>query len=858
MVQNLIEAGVDINMAGKWGMSALNFAVYEEQMPVVQLLLKADADVDLADRQGRTPLMWSVIKGNQPICAQLLRNRSKINQQDRNGWTALMYAVAEGHESICGYLIRRGANLSKRNIQNQDVADIAILYERQGIQRILDEHKKLPTRQQEFVSRRTPWTVYCRLTTLLVPDFLLSVLGWREQEERDAWREKIGICFGILSLSAAFVFVTFGLSLLICQPIEPITLERVQTEFAADSPANEKFVIIRGSLYNVGVFTRTNSHPPGGAKAQPAVIRWIGKDASGLFPVIASSCPSKPARVGCAGKECHIGDKIWAALEELRDGRKVAYPWSVITSGTPRYMVIGELVYDIGTYLSDGDLFLGPEYTDILRDNMGRDATRIFLRIQPPRSIMDCMDENLLVGQVEGQTAGCFSSRVMLTALIAVLTFMLFVKFGGALIYTILVSRLMARESKLYYVPNAYVLCMVPCYSEGAEAMRKTLDSIVYTDYPDSQKLICIVADGIVTGAGNKKSTPDLVLDMIELDPRRAQGEVFEYNSESHETYELNKAKVYTGIMKTDSLRRVPVVLIVKVGLENEVNRYPGNRGKRDSQLIVMNLFLKTLLNERMSPLEFGLFDSIQHLTGVFPDRFDHVMMIDADTELEPKSLTVLVKFMEIYPNVIAACGETQLGNKFESWVTMIQVFEYYIAHTFGKSFESLFKKVTCLPGCFSIYRIRGVDQEGNVTPFLVSPDIVQSYSTANTPTLHEKNLTLLGEDRYLTSLLLRTFPKRDLMSVPDAICWTTVPAKLSVLMSQRRRWINSTIHNLVELIFVPNLCGVFCFSMQFLVLMDLIGTLLAPCSLFALFYIVFQISAATNMSQYTMLAVIF
>src|ERR1700733_10136623 len=55
---------------------------------------------------------------------------------------------------------------------------------------------------------------------------------------------------------------------------------------------------------------------------------------------------------------------------------------------------------------------------------------------------------------------------------------------------------------------------------------------------------------------------------------------------------------------------------------------------------------------------------------------------------------------------VMGLCGETKIANKNASWVSMIQVFEYYISHHLTKAFESVFGGVTCLPGCFSMYRI--------------------------------------------------------------------------------------------------------------------------------------------------------
>ena len=66
-------------------------------------------------------------------------------------------------------------------------------------------------------------------------------------------------------------------------------------------------------------------------------------------------------------------------------------------------------------------------------------------------------------------------------------------------------------------------------------------------------------------------------------------------------------------------------------------------------------------------------------------------------------------------------------------------------------------------------------------------------------------------------------------MFLPQAKCRTVAPDTFKVLLSQRRRWINSTIHNLMELLLVRNLCGTFCFSMQFVVFMDLLGTTVLP-----------------------------
>ena len=181
-------------------------------------------------------------------------------------------------------------------------------------------------------------------------------------------------------------------------------------------------------------------------------------------------------------------------------------------------------------------------------------------------------------------------------------------------------------------------------------------------------------------------------------------------------------------------------------------------------------------------------------------------------------------------------------------------VFEYYISHHLTKAFESVFGGVTCLPGCFSMYRIKAPKGgSGYWVPILANPDICEHYSENVVDTLHKKNLLLLGEDRYLSTLMLKTFPKRKMVFCPQAVCKTIVPDTFRILLSQRRRWINSTVHNLFELMLVRDLCGTFCFSMQFVVFMDLVGTLVLPAAIsFTLYIIIISIipQSVTNIPR--------
>ncbi|KAF2013372.1 glycosyltransferase family 2 protein [Aaosphaeria arxii CBS 175.79] len=398
--------------------------------------------------------------------------------------------------------------------------------------------------------------------------------------------------------------------------------------------------------------------------------------------------------------------------------------------------------------------------------------------------------------------------------------------------------------------PLAHAICLVTAYSEGADGLRTTLDSIATTDYPNSHKLILVICDGMIKGKGETLSTPEIALGMMKdhtILPHEV--EAFSYVAVASGSKRHNMAKIYSGFynygeesaIAVDKQQRVPMMVVVKCGTPDEAEKSkPGNRGKRDSQIILMSFLQKVMFDERMTELEFEIFNGIWKITGMSPDYYEIVLMVDADTKVFPDSLTHMISAMVKDPEIMGLCGETKIANKRDSWVSMIQVFEYFISHHLSKSFESVFGGVTCLPGCFCMYRIKAPKGGQNYwVPILANPDVVEHYSENVVDTLHKKNLLLLGEDRYLSTLMLKTFPKRKQVFVPQAVCKTTVPDEFKVLLSQRRRWINSTVHNLMELVLVRDLCGTFCFSMQFVVFIELVGTLVLPAAIAFTFYLI-------------------
>jgi chitin synthase len=229
----------------------------------------------------------------------------------------------------------------------------------------------------------------------------------------------------------------------------------------------------------------------------------------------------------------------------------------------------------------------------------------------------------------------------------------------------------------------APTICLVTCYSEGEDGIRTTLDSIATSDYPNSHKLLLVICDGIIKGHGNSKSTPDICVSMMrDLVVSADDVQAYPYIAIADGQKKNNRAKVYAGFYRFNDAtvdpslqQRVPMVTIVKCGTDDEAATAgkPGNRGKRDSQMVLMQFMQKVIFDERMTRMEYEFFNSVWRVCGLPPDCFELCLMVDADTKLYPDALTRLVSCAVKDPSISGLCGETKIANKKDSWVTMIQ-----------------------------------------------------------------------------------------------------------------------------------------------------------------------------------------
>ncbi|KAJ2656310.1 hypothetical protein IWW48_005101 [Coemansia sp. RSA 1200] len=744
--------------------------------------------------------------------------------------------------------------------------------EKRGLAAATAAQNQQPVEEIETTSARRCWARTTRSLTWMVPDWAMSCCGLRREDMRMAWREKVAICVIIVGLWALVLFFIIGLGLLMCPKQFVYTMDEV----AGHTERSDAFVALRGRVYDISNFlNQEHGRSRGGASPEDMVL-YAGQEVNASFPLaLRAACPELVGaqddphwlmylkadieteatfpfvhRAGSLANSktlmrqdfyyrsavprmrgFRVGDVVWDMAHVRAMHRKAGQYWRVINGD----------VFNLTPYFATRDApenvdsrkwhFLHRLVESIFEDAGARDTdvTKYWNMLPLPRRVRQanhrCLKSLFYVGRVDTRHSfRCLFPNFLLLAAACLLMLVITVKFLASL-------QLASRRKPLKH--DRFVICQVPCYTEGEASLRRTIDSLATLGYDDKHRLLFIICDGNIVGSGNDRPTPRIVLDILGVDARLdPPGRAFRSIGEGAQQH--NVAKVYSGLYEYEG-HVVPYLVVAKVGKPSEKSR-PGNRGKRDSQMLLLHFLSRVHFEAPMSPLDLEIFHQMKNVIGVHPSLYEYLLMVDADTEVLPDSLARLVSCMVHDAKVIGICGETMLTNEDFSWTTMIQVYEYFISHHMAKAFESLFGSVTCLPGCFCMYRLR----TSRGLPLIVSKNVVRDYSENHVDTLHKKNLLSLGEDRYLTTLMMKYFPQYKMTFTPDAKSKTTAPDTWSVLLSQRRRWINSTVHNLVELVFLPEMCGFCCFSMRFVVFIDLFGTLTMPCTLIYLAYLVY------------------
>lgn len=116
MVDLLIRAGADVNLANDYGVSPLSLACQNANEAMVDRLLAAGADPNQAQWSGETPLMTCAAAGAVEATKQLLAKGADPNAAEKeHGQTPLMWAASSKQPRIVMAMIEHRANVNARS-----------------------------------------------------------------------------------------------------------------------------------------------------------------------------------------------------------------------------------------------------------------------------------------------------------------------------------------------------------------------------------------------------------------------------------------------------------------------------------------------------------------------------------------------------------------------------------------------------------------------------------------------------------------------------------------------------------------------------------------------------------------------
>ena len=454
------------------------------------------------------------------------------------------------------------------------------------------------------------WNIFSHIVTFWAPPFLLSSMaGLRDRPTRQAWREKIALCFIALILGGLVGFATVGLNKALC-PTNLGTSPNRFTSIGSDPNA----LGIQGFVFNISaskVTPQVNFYSLATESPVQDITTLFSRTASnfpacnGLNYKVATDNPC-PDATACPLPS--LDQSTLSQLSLLNTSKTVGYDW-VHLHNLDNYIVINGAVLNMNPYIKAHPNPIPNDDVDLAIRTVleqqalgsGKDGTRLFYSRTDLKSAVPCFIQRYYAGNIDKITPGCFVSQLFLyTGLIVILGLVL-VRFAMACVFNWFMSaRLVATPKNLsrtvispsvlpeganvavnnkngtapWAGPNGasknrvlaksssqpaanitmsqigaelFAICLVTCYSEGEESIRTTLDSISSTSYSDARKLLFVVCDGMITGAGEKRSTPDICVGLLQADPRFGNPEPMGYFAVGSGAKKENRAMVYAG-----------------------------------------------------------------------------------------------------------------------------------------------------------------------------------------------------------------------------------------------------------------------------------------------------------------------
>lgn len=354
-----------------------------------------------------------------------------------------------------------------------------------------------------------------------------------------------------------------------------------------------------------------------------------------------------------------------------------------------------------------------------------------------------------------------------------------------------------SEQDNLHRLITRSYLYVVPCYNESAVELRTSIHSLIEQRHVHGDdRLILIICDGKVKGAGNALSTDALLKDLLQIS---GMGFYYEYPTwDGKQNIICEYKTMYT--YKTDT---IPIILLIK---EN-------NYGKRDSLVLARRICyaFNRFQGFHNSTQTYGIDNPdaflphlVANLAVVFPEKIDYIIGIDADTVFDYNCTYELIQGIERDKdgNIHGCVGFVDVDKQMPAYSPFVlyQYAEYVFAQTLRRQAQAnITHKVSCLSGCNQILR---VSEETCGEKIL---KVFNYYPTAS-DNIFKHIRSYASEDRNHVCNMLSFYPYVRTVQTLKAVAYTVVPTSIRVFLSQRRRWNLGANTNDLLLIYLPGI----------------------------------------------------
>ncbi|KAJ3402743.1 hypothetical protein HDV05_008268, partial [Chytridiales sp. JEL 0842] len=363
-------------------------------------------------------------------------------------------------------------------------------------------------RKKKMSRARCQWLCITWSLTWCCPTFILWLSGKKRPDVLMAWREKVALCIIIFLMCCLLLFFIIVFGKLIC----PRQMVYSKFEMAGFTDVNNLWVYAYGRVYQINDVVRNHLSSYNVQKYQ-----WqdfVGADVGGYFykaPLFDRYCPGLPRPPPAwdnwpsvrpplnrttypyhSAVDPNTGEpRLY--LEFMNQYAKARVAWRLdyvaqMASQNTKLIVIYDNVYDVSAYFNAGNNFFGDNLTFLLSNFYGKDATKQWEQLirdegrEAAARYLNCMNNMFYIGTIDRRfDFRCQFSNYILLAATIVLVLVIGVKFLAALQFG------SAKEPEDH---DKFVICQVPCYTEGPENLTKTLESLALLRYDDKRKLL--------------------------------------------------------------------------------------------------------------------------------------------------------------------------------------------------------------------------------------------------------------------------------------------------------------------------------------------------------------------------------